>query len=118
MIKFLIDTQLPPLLARYLRNKNHDAKHSTYFLNGHLFQDAELIKKALEHDLIIVTKDIDFLDHYVLNGSPPRVLLLQFGNVSNSELYSLFDIYLNQIVEEFNSGAQIVLFDKSKIVTY
>ncbi len=101
MAKFLIDTQLPPLLARYLRNKGHDSKHSTYYRNGHLFNDDQIVKLAISENLIIITKDSDFLDNYILKGAPPSVLLLRLGNISNRQLYNHIEIHFNQVLVEF-----------------
>ena len=42
-MKFLIDTQLPPKLAKYLSSKGYDAIHTTFFPNGHLLGDDEII---------------------------------------------------------------------------
>ena len=67
---------------------------------------------------IIVTKDSDFLDNYLINGVPPKVLMLQFGNISNAELLDLFDRELTQIVQLFDNGAGFVTFNRSHISEY
>ncbi len=54
----------------------------------------------------------------MLHGVPPNVLLLQFGNVSNKELLTMFEANFVQITTEFENGAEVVLFNKLKIVTY
>ncbi len=41
-LKFIVDTQLPPLLAKYLHQKGYDAIHTTHFLDGHLLQDEQI----------------------------------------------------------------------------
>lgn len=76
MVKFLIDTQLPPLLARYLRNKGHDSKHSTYYRNGHLFNDDQIVKLTISENLIIITKDSDFFEQlYLKRRSTQRIAI-------------------------------------------
>jgi predicted nuclease of predicted toxin-antitoxin system len=62
MVRFLVDTQLPPLLAAYLMSKGYDALHTTFFENGHLLKDAEISIIAKNENRIIITKDSDFLD--------------------------------------------------------
>ncbi len=94
MLKFIIDTQLPPKLAKFLCDKGFSAIHTTYFPNGHLLDDKFIIQIAIHEDRIIITKDSDFLDNFLIHGVPPKVLMLQFGNISNAELLSLFDHYL------------------------
>lgn len=39
---------------------------------------------------IVVTKDSDFVDSFLLTRKPPRLLLVSTGNISNRELERLF----------------------------
>lgn len=116
-MKFIVDTQLPPRLAKYLRTKGHDCIHTSDFEDGHLLQDSEIILIAKEKNRTIITKDSDFSDHYFLKGAPPRVLLLQFGNISNNDLIEYFEKYLEFIVNAFNNGSEYVQFSRSGLVT-
>ena len=118
MLTFIIDTQLPPKLAKYLHEKGFPSIHTTYFPHGHLLDDNTIIEIAVRDNRIIVTKDSDFLDNYLLNGVPPKVLMLQFGNISNADLLDLFDHELNQIVHLFDNGAGFVTFNRSHISEY
>jgi predicted nuclease of predicted toxin-antitoxin system len=115
-MRFIVDTQLPPRLAGYLRSKGYDCIHTTYFENGHLLQDTEIIVIALEEDRTIISKDADFSDHYFLKGAPPKILLLQFGNISNSDLIEYFEKYLDYIVQAFERGSDYVQFSREGIV--
>lgn len=117
-MKFIIDTQLPPALAKFLVEKGFDAIHTTFFADGHLLQDTEIIHIAIEENRIIATKDSDFLDNYLLKGSPPKVLLLQFGNISNKELLQYFENHIHKIITVFEEGAELVKFDRESIVAY
>ena len=58
-MKFLIDAQLPPALARWLREAGHEASH----VEDDGLRDAEdgaIWAHALKTGAIIVTKDEDF----------------------------------------------------------
>ena len=118
MLKFIIDTQLPPKSAKYLSEKGFHSVHTTYYPDGHLLDDKTIIDIAIKEDLIIVTKDSDFLDNYLLNGIPPKVLILQFGNISNGELLALFDREWDQIVQIFSDGAGFINFNRTHISEY
>ena len=118
MLTFIIDTQLPPKLAKYLYDKGFPSIHTTYFPNGHLLDDKTIIEIAVRENRIIVTKDSDFLDNYLINGVPPKVLMLQFGNISNAELLDLFDRELTQIVQLFDNGAGFATFNRTHISEY
>jgi predicted nuclease of predicted toxin-antitoxin system len=118
MLKFIIDTQLPPKLARFLRDKGYPTIHTSYYSNGHLLGDSVIIDIAIRENRIIITKDSDFLDNFLLNGVPPKVLMLQFGNIKNSELVSLLDIELVQIIDIFSKGGDFITFNRTHISVY
>lgn len=48
MLKFIVDTQLPPKLAYSLRDLGADAIHTTHFEDGHLLADSSIIEIVLE----------------------------------------------------------------------
>jgi predicted nuclease of predicted toxin-antitoxin system len=62
MLRFIVDTQLPPLLAEFLRRKGFDATHVVDYPSGAFTQDDEIISIATEENRIVVSKDIDFFD--------------------------------------------------------
>lgn len=118
MLKFIIDTQLPPKLAKFLRNKGFSAIHTTYFPNGHLLDDKTIIQIAIRDNLIIITKDSDFLDNYLIHGVPPKVLMLQFGNINNADLVNLFENNIANIEKTFTGGADFITFNRTHISVY
>lgn len=117
-MKFLIDTQLPPRLAKHLSSKGYDAIHTIFFPDGHLLDDEEIIVIAKKEDRTVISKDSDFLDNYFLKGAPPKVLLIEFGNISNRDLLSLFDQYFEEVLESFNDGSTLVVFRKTEVIGY
>jgi predicted nuclease of predicted toxin-antitoxin system len=84
-VKFLIDAQLPPLLAEWLREQGHDADH-VYDLGGLSLDDEAIWTLALERGCVVVTKDRDFAEWAFARSPAPRVLWLRFGNTRNSAL--------------------------------
>ena len=118
MLKFIIDTQLPPKLAKFLSDKGFPAIHTTYFPNGHLLDDKTIVQIAIRDNLINITKDSDFLDNYLVHGVPPKVLMLQFGNISNADLMTLFESHLANIVKTFSGGADFITFNRTHISVY
>jgi predicted nuclease of predicted toxin-antitoxin system len=118
MHKFIIDTQLPPKLARHLCKKNFESIHTTYFKNGHLLSDKQIIEIAIKQEWIVITKDNDFLDNYLLKGSPPKVLLLQIGNVVNRDLLFLLDQSFDKIIEYYNAGIDLLILNKNQLIIF
>ena len=119
MYKFFIDTQTPPRLARYLISKGFDSIHAmNYKENGHLMKDKEITEIAISEERIIITKDSDFLDNFYLNGSPPKIIHLMMGNITNKELLDLFETNFENLTNLLIEGCDLITFDKEKIVGY
>jgi len=118
MLKFIVDTQLPPKLSKLLVSWGFDAIHTTSFPSGHLMSDREIIQIAILENRIVVTKDSDFFDNYLLLGTPPPVLLLQFGNIRNDELAHFFKSNISAIQQLFESETGLVVFDRQQVVGF
>ncbi|MGH3910039.1 MAG: DUF5615 family PIN-like protein [Pseudonocardiaceae bacterium] len=97
-MKFLVDAQLPARLARVLADAGHDTLHTTDLPDGNRTTDAQIAATADAEDRVVVTKDRDFRDSHLLNGSPRRLLVVTTGNISNNALLALFDDHLDTIV--------------------
>jgi predicted nuclease of predicted toxin-antitoxin system len=118
VLKFIVDTQLPHQLAVYLRKNKFDAVHTTDTYQGHLLQDSQIVDLAITQDRIIISKDSDFFDNYILNGVPPKVLILQFGNIRNKDLIEIFDHNLENIIQLFDENAGLVIFNRNQLIAY
>jgi len=119
MFRLIVDTQLPPSLADFFKRKGFDATHVVDYPAGALTQDDEIIAIATNEKRIIVTKDIDFFDYFMLKNYPPAVLLLQLGNIKNSELFIFMDNHLDTIHELFIEDIKrLVLINRHKIIIY
>jgi len=101
-MKFLIDAQLPRRMAGWLIQAGHDALHTLDLPAGNRTSDAEVIACAMREARIVVTKDDDFVQFYLLNGTPPRLLLVATGNIANAELEALLRVHLARIEAAFN----------------
>src|SRR5580658_7157663 len=60
-VRFLVDTQLPAALARWLRDKGHQAE-DVLDVNLAQSKDTPIWRSAQEHGAVIVTKDEDFAE--------------------------------------------------------
>lgn len=67
----------------------HDAIHTLDLPQGNRTADAELIEIADREDRIVVTKDADFVQSYLVSGTPARLWLISAGNLRNAELMAL-----------------------------
>ena len=46
------------------------------------------------------------------------MLLIEFGNISNRDLLALFDQYLDEVLDFFADGSNLVVFRKTEVVGY
>jgi len=75
-MKYLIDVNVPDGLPVFQQEhmylvKNLDPKWS----------DRDIWNHAIEHDLVIVTKDADFFHWSMAAKQPPKVIHLKIGNM-------------------------------------
>ncbi len=118
MSRFLVDTQLPPVLATYLRRKGWDAVHTTDYPKAQFLADAEIRSIATAENRIVITKDEDFANYFWTKGSPPRVLLLTVGNIKNNALIDLFETDFDKAIQLFEQNCNLVIFGNVNLVAY
>ncbi len=100
-MNWLVDAQLPRRLAERLNSLGHDARHTLDLTAANRTTDAEINRIAAEEGRILISKDRDFLDSFLVNGAPPRLLWVTVGNVSNSDLLALFESLLPNLETAF-----------------
>jgi predicted nuclease of predicted toxin-antitoxin system len=108
-MKFLVDAQLPRRLARWLQDAGYDVLHTLDLPEGNRTTDAEITALSVAEQRVVVTKDSDFVDSFVLRHEPWKLLLISTGNISNRELEQLFAANLATIVNGFANSDYIEL---------
>jgi len=106
-MKFLVDAQLPLVLARVLESHGHNAVH-VMDINMHADEDTEIWDYALEKGLAIVTKDEDFAHRLSQGGTAPVIVWLRTGNASRKALLIWFEPLLPQIIELMEQGEPLI----------
>jgi predicted nuclease of predicted toxin-antitoxin system len=106
-VRFLVDAQLPPALARLLSGRGHIAEHVA---DAGLVSasDAEIWRYAIEHDAVLITKDEDFADLVLLGGSAPVVIWVRVGNTTRLALLDWFDPLVDRMIAMIDSGEQLI----------
>ena len=102
-MKFLIDAQLPRRLAYHLRVAGFETTHTLDLPQGNRTTDQALIIFSLTEECIVVTKDSDFVESFLLRHEPWKLLLVSTGNISNDELLRLFQLNIAQLAESFKT---------------
>jgi predicted nuclease of predicted toxin-antitoxin system len=84
-----IDNQLPPALAAWMRATLSIECVPVRELNLQRASDPEIFAAARGANVVVMTKDADFVELLEKNGQPPSVVLVTCGNASNSRLRRL-----------------------------
>jgi predicted nuclease of predicted toxin-antitoxin system len=98
-MKFLVDAHLPRRLVFWLREIGHDAKHTLDLPKGNRTTDREIKRISVEEQRIVVTKDADFVNSFVIHSEPYKLLLVSTGNITNKALEEIFAKNIEQIEE-------------------
>ncbi len=107
-MKIWIDAQLPPTLAGWLTETFGLDASALRDLGLRDAQDIEIFGAARSEGVVIVTKDSDFIDLVCRLGSPPQILWLTCGNVTNRNLRKLLMATLPNALEQLQQGEMIV----------
>ncbi len=104
-MRFLVDAQLPPGLCRWLVARGHEADHVNDLELGSA-ADTRIADYAVANDLILVSKDDDFLrlrlpDRFVL-------LWLRCGNTTNPALAHWLDLRWPRVEVLLAAGERII----------
>jgi len=106
-VKFLVDAQLPPALARWLREAGHEAEH-VEDAGLREANDGAIWAHALHTGAIIVTKDEDFAARSVQTTTAPVILWLRVGNTTNRVLRVWIEPRLPGIAQLLAQGSRLV----------
>jgi predicted nuclease of predicted toxin-antitoxin system len=105
-LRFLVDAQLPPALARRLESLGHNAEHVAEHGLAKA-KDDEIRAHAGKIGAVIITKDEDFAVHRVLREGP-AIVWVRIGNTRRAELLRRFETELPQIVAALERGETLV----------
>lgn len=106
-MKFVVDQQLPPTLAAWLRSKGHEAIHVRE-IGLRSAPDREIWRYAEAHSCVVVTKDEDFFVLAKRAAGIPQVVWLRVGNLMNADLIARLDADWVIIFESLEAGAPVV----------
>jgi predicted nuclease of predicted toxin-antitoxin system len=106
-MRFLVDAQLPPALARWLAAKGHAAEHVAD-RGMQAASDAAIWAFAVEASAVIVTKDEDFAQRKALSDSGPGVVWIRLPNTRRRELLAWLDPVLPNILSALERGETLI----------
>jgi len=107
-MRFLVDSQLPPALARWLTAAGHPSEHVADVAMASA-TDRSVWAHAVRTGAVIVTKDQDFAVLRIMSDAPtPGVVWLRIGNSRRVELLRWFEPILPAILTALGEGTRLV----------
>jgi predicted nuclease of predicted toxin-antitoxin system len=116
-VKFLVDAQLPKSLSDLLKQRGHDSVHTLELPNQNKTSDKTIIELSIDQERIVITKDNDFLESFLLNSEPRKLIIVRTGNIPNKVLLQLFDDNL-QFMELLLSRSNLIEITQSEIAEH
>jgi len=108
-MKFLLDAQLPPSLKQVFQEAGYDCIHTLDLELGNETPDQVINQLSVAEQRIVVTKDSDFFDSFVIKSEPYKLILVKLGNTSKKELIQFFRNQIEEIVERIKQEKMILL---------
>ena len=107
-MKFVIDAQLPPALARWLDAEGIASIHVAD-LGLDNATDTRIQRWCAEHAAVVVSKDEDFR-HWRSRSDDehPAVVWVRFGNCRKQELIRKFAAVLPAILKSLEAGEKLI----------
>ena len=114
-MKFLVDAQLPRRFANWLCEAGHDALHTHDLPKKNSTPDSDLVARAMRDGRIVISKDADFVQSFLVAGEP-SLLLISTGNISNAELEKILRANLSGIEAAFSSARFVEITREALVV--
>jgi predicted nuclease of predicted toxin-antitoxin system len=108
-MKFIVDAQLPYGIALFLRDKGFDVLHTNDLPDKERTTDNEIRTISMADNRIVITKDYDFLNSYILRRIPQKLLLVTTGNINNKQFFEIWHSNWEQIIHLFETCNVLVL---------
>lgn len=115
-MNWLIDAHLPRRLLAIFRAAGQDVIHTLDLPSGNRTPDYEIIAIAERERRVVVTKDTDFVNSFLIHRRPSQLLMITTGNIANVELERLLVQALPTIIAAFAQHAYLELNRTSVIV--
>lgn len=115
-MRFLVDAQLPKRFCVWLIEAGQEAVHTLDIPLGNRTTDTEILDVAEHDQRIVVTKDDDFVQSFLITGRPEKLFLVSTGNITNDKLELIVRGHIAEVVQAFESASFVELGRESLTV--
>lgn len=106
-MRFLVDNQLPRVLARHLRHKGFEAEH-VRDLDLDFASDHRIWRLVCEQGYTLITKDRDFTFLVLPGETIGAVVWLRVGNCHTRELLRVLDHRMEEVIGLLAAGERLI----------
>jgi predicted nuclease of predicted toxin-antitoxin system len=106
-LNFLVDAHLPPALARWISARGHQARH-VFDIGLQAADDPVVWELARKDDAVIISKDEDFVDRWLMTETPVALIWIRKGNCSNQALMAWFEPLWPETSKRLEQGDRLI----------
>jgi predicted nuclease of predicted toxin-antitoxin system len=114
-VKFIVDAQLPKSLSDFLNQMGYDSIHTLELPDKNRTKDSQIAKLANEEERIVISKDVDFLESFMIKSEPRKLIIVKTGNILNRQLIKIFEENLEVLIRMI-SRSNLIEVSKTEIV--
>jgi predicted nuclease of predicted toxin-antitoxin system len=103
-----IDAHLSPSIAAWIVSTFGMPAFALRDLGLRDAEDPEIFEAARTQNVILMTKDSDFVDLVERLGAPPKIIWLTCGNTSNDRLQEILTATLTDVLALLQAGETLV----------
>jgi predicted nuclease of predicted toxin-antitoxin system len=103
-----VDAHLSPAIATWITTTFGITAFALRDVGLRDAEDPEIFEAAKAQEVILMTKDSDFVDLANRLGAPPQIIWLTCGNTSNARLKEILNATLLEALELIRSGEVLV----------
>lgn len=106
-MNFLVDAHLPPALARWISSHGHQATH-VFDVTLHAADDPVIWEHARQNIAVLISKDEDFVDRWLMSDAPVALVWIRKGNCSNRALLAWFEPLWPETLKRLEHGERLI----------
>ena len=111
-MRFLVDANLSPRVAEWLRNEGYDAVH-VFDIGLNQAGDRQIFEEAASRRQILLTSDLDFGEIVARSPTPISVLILRLRSTATDNVTKRLEVTLMQAASALEDGALVIVGEAS-----
>jgi predicted nuclease of predicted toxin-antitoxin system len=105
-VRFLVDANLSPRVAEWLRSQRHDAAH-VFEIGLNEAGDHRILEEAARKRRLLLTVDLDFRELLARSSGRVSVLIVRLRNTATATVSKRLEVALKQAAAALDGGAVV-----------